>query len=208
MPQPVGQSSAAPLHQNACPHRMESLPASNVTPAHIRRNPSRAPQRARNEMMLLDILFTLFLTHVGSLTTLKSNQRRFAPTPAHIAGIKCPHHRNKHCRIGFDVLLCIGCKTPIHADDNQAGLVCGPERCCPSCEQSHLNSCFPCTNDHGLPVKDNLCLAAEMLMPHPFNEYGGEYCAECGLPEKQPEARHSGRIKVKPDPESEPAIRW
>ncbi len=96
MPQPVGQSSAAPLHRNACPHRMESLPASNVTPAHIRRNPSRAPQRARNEMMLLDILFTLFLTHVGSLTTVKSNQRRFAPTPAHIAGIKCPHHRNKH----------------------------------------------------------------------------------------------------------------
>jgi hypothetical protein len=47
-------------------------------------------------MMLLDILFTLFLTHVGSLTTVKSNQRRFAPTPAHIAGIKCPHHRNKH----------------------------------------------------------------------------------------------------------------
>jgi hypothetical protein len=95
MPQPVGQSSAALLHRNACPHRMESLPASNVTPAHIRRNPSRAPQRARNEMMLLDILFTLFLTHVGSLTTVKSNQRRFAPTPAHIAGIKCPHHRNK-----------------------------------------------------------------------------------------------------------------
>jgi hypothetical protein len=96
MPQPVGQSSAAPLHRNACPHRMESLPASNVTPAHIRPNPSRAPHRARNEMMLLDILFTLFLTHVGSLTTVKSNQRRFAPTPAHIAGIKCPHHRNKH----------------------------------------------------------------------------------------------------------------
>ena len=35
-------------------------------------------------MTLLDILFTLFLTHVGSLTNLKNNQRRFAPTPAHI----------------------------------------------------------------------------------------------------------------------------
>jgi hypothetical protein len=35
------------------------------------------------------------LTHVGSLTTLRNNQRRFAPTPAHITGIKCPHHRNK-----------------------------------------------------------------------------------------------------------------
>jgi len=41
-------------------------------------------RRARNEMMLLDVLFTLFLTHVGNLTTVKSNQRRFAPTPAHI----------------------------------------------------------------------------------------------------------------------------
>jgi hypothetical protein len=78
-----------------CPTSPECLPTSNGIAAHIRRNPSRAPQRARNEMMLLDILFTLFLTHVGSLTTVKSNQRRFAPTPAHIAGIKCPHHRNK-----------------------------------------------------------------------------------------------------------------
>jgi hypothetical protein len=39
-------------------------------------------------MMLLDILSTLFLTHVGNLTTVKSNQRRFAPTPAHITGIR------------------------------------------------------------------------------------------------------------------------
>jgi len=31
---------------------------------------------------------------VGNLTTVKSNQRRFAPTPAHITGIRCPHHRN------------------------------------------------------------------------------------------------------------------
>jgi hypothetical protein len=47
-------------------------------------------------MMLLDVLFTLFLTHVGNLTTVKSNQRRFAPTPARITGITCPHHRNTH----------------------------------------------------------------------------------------------------------------
>ncbi|MDR3578188.1 MAG: hypothetical protein P4L50_30365, partial [Anaerolineaceae bacterium] len=39
-------------------------------------------------------LFTLFLTHVGNLNTVKLNQRRFAPTSAHIAGIKCPHHWN------------------------------------------------------------------------------------------------------------------
>ena len=39
-------------------------------------------------MMLLDILSTFFLTHVGNLTTVKSNQRRFAPTPAHITGIR------------------------------------------------------------------------------------------------------------------------
>jgi hypothetical protein len=32
-------------------------------------------RRARNEMMLLDILLALFLTHVGNLTTVKSNQR-------------------------------------------------------------------------------------------------------------------------------------
>jgi hypothetical protein len=42
------------------------------------------------------MFIALFLTHVGSLTTLRNNQRRFAPTPAHITGIKCPHHRNKH----------------------------------------------------------------------------------------------------------------
>jgi len=51
-------------------------------------------RRARNGMMLLDILITLFLTHVGNLTTVKSNQRRFAPAPARITGITCPHHRN------------------------------------------------------------------------------------------------------------------
>ena len=51
--------------------------------------------------MLMDTEFTLFLTHVGNLSTVKSNQRRFAPTPAHITGITCPHHRNTQTlRIG------------------------------------------------------------------------------------------------------------
>jgi predicted transcriptional regulator of viral defense system len=31
---------------------------------------------------------------VGNLNTVKLNQRRFAPTPAHITGIRCPLHRN------------------------------------------------------------------------------------------------------------------
>jgi hypothetical protein len=38
-------------------------------------------------MMLLEVLLALFLTHVGNLTTVKLNQRRFAPTLAHITGI-------------------------------------------------------------------------------------------------------------------------
>lgn len=46
------------------------------------------PLRRANEMMLLDTSCTLFLTHVGSLTTVKSNQRRFAPTPTHVTGIR------------------------------------------------------------------------------------------------------------------------
>src|ERR1035437_4666803 len=73
-------------------------------PAHMKRNACPHPtectfvqlRRKRNEMMLMDTEFTLFLTHVGNLTTVKSNQRRFAPTPAHITGITCPHHRNTH----------------------------------------------------------------------------------------------------------------
>jgi len=44
--------------------------------------------------MLPDIYLPFFLTHVGNLNTVKLNQRRFAPTSAHIAGIKCPHHWN------------------------------------------------------------------------------------------------------------------
>jgi hypothetical protein len=31
---------------------------------------------------------------VGSLNTVKLNQRRFAPTPAHFTGIRCPLHWN------------------------------------------------------------------------------------------------------------------
>jgi hypothetical protein len=69
------------MKQNAGPHPAESA-AVQI-------------KRTRNEMMLLDISPILFLTHVGNLTTVKNNQRRFAPTPAHITGIKCPHHRNK-----------------------------------------------------------------------------------------------------------------
>lgn len=68
---------------------MERLPTSGGI-----HNP--ATQKSKKRMMLPDILFTLFLTHVGNLTTVKNNQRRFAPTPAHITGIKCPHHRNTH----------------------------------------------------------------------------------------------------------------
>jgi len=41
---------------------------------------------------------------VGSLNTVKLNQRRFAPTPAHITGIRCPLHWNtqlseNYCRL-------------------------------------------------------------------------------------------------------------
>jgi hypothetical protein len=55
-----------------------------------------APRKSRKRNDATGYLFTLFLTHVGNLNTVKLNQRRFAPTPAHIAGIKCPHHWNTH----------------------------------------------------------------------------------------------------------------
>jgi hypothetical protein len=42
--------------------------------------------------MLPDILFTLFLIHVGNLTSVKNSRRRFAPTPAHITGIRSKRH--------------------------------------------------------------------------------------------------------------------
>jgi len=63
-------------------------------PAHIRRKPQTRPRKSRKRNDATGYLFTLFLTHVGNLNTVKLNQRRFAPTPAHIAGIKCPHHWN------------------------------------------------------------------------------------------------------------------
>src|ERR1035438_1543475 len=87
----------------SCPTSPQCLPTSNGIGAHMKQNAGPHPaesaavqiKRTRNEMMLLDISPILFLTHVGNLTTVKNNQRRFAPTPAHITGIKCPHHRNK-----------------------------------------------------------------------------------------------------------------
>ena len=64
----------------------ETRPDNDAIKAAMAQNETVPVQlrRARNKMMLLDILSTLFLTHVGNLTTVKSNQRRFAPTPAHI----------------------------------------------------------------------------------------------------------------------------
>jgi len=44
--------------------------------------------------MLLDVLSALFLTHVVHAANVKTNQRRFAPTLPHIAGITGPLHRN------------------------------------------------------------------------------------------------------------------
>ena len=90
---------ASPEQRQTSP---ECMPTSNGMVAHMKRNACPHPtesilvqlRRARNEMMLLDILFTLFLTHVGNLTTVRINQRRFAPTPAHITGIRCPLRRN------------------------------------------------------------------------------------------------------------------
>jgi hypothetical protein len=68
----------------------ETRPDNDAIKAAMAQNETVPVQlrRARNKMMLLDILSTLFLTHVGNLTTVKSNQRRFAPTPAHITGIR------------------------------------------------------------------------------------------------------------------------
>lgn len=48
--------------------------------------------------MLLDVLSALFLTHVVHAANVKTNQRRFAPTLPHIAGITGPLHRNTHHR--------------------------------------------------------------------------------------------------------------
>src|ERR1017187_6969092 len=63
-------------------------------PAHIRRNPPSCPRKSKKRNDATGYLFTLFLTHVGNLNTVRLNQRRFAPTPARITGIRCPLHRN------------------------------------------------------------------------------------------------------------------
>jgi hypothetical protein len=64
----------AHMKRNAGPHETEST----IVP----------PDKARNEMMLTVIYLPLFLTHVGHVATLRNNQRRFAPTLAHITGIR------------------------------------------------------------------------------------------------------------------------
>ena len=83
--------SAAPHHRNAGPHRRERWPTSNGIQLP-------ATRQDENEMRRLDVLFTLFLTHVGHMSNVKSNQRRFAPTLAHFTGIGGPLHRNTQCR--------------------------------------------------------------------------------------------------------------
>jgi len=57
--------------------------------------------------MLLDVLSALFLTHVVHAANVKTNQRRFAPTLPHIAGITGPLHRNTHDSIP-DIVETIG----------------------------------------------------------------------------------------------------
>jgi len=72
--------NAAHMKRNACPHPTES------TLAQLR--------RARNEMMLMDTEFTLFLTHVGNLTTVKKAPASLRSDACPHPGITCPHHRN------------------------------------------------------------------------------------------------------------------
>ena len=47
-------------------------------------------------MMLMNRSSTLFLTHVGTLTTVKATSVASLRRPAHITGIRCPHHWNTH----------------------------------------------------------------------------------------------------------------
>jgi hypothetical protein len=49
-------------------------------------------------MMLTDIYLPYSMTHVGRVAKVKNNQRRFAPTLAHITVITGPHHRNTQLR--------------------------------------------------------------------------------------------------------------
>ncbi|MHB1674909.1 MAG: hypothetical protein ACYCSP_11755, partial [Acidobacteriaceae bacterium] len=64
------------------------------------------------------VLFTLFLTHVGHMSNVKSNQRRFAPILAHITGISGPLHRNTQMHQTHDSPLGEAIpKTPLGAVD-------------------------------------------------------------------------------------------
>jgi Transposase, Mutator family len=76
----------------------ESWTTSNGIPDRIQRNAPQYFGKTRNEMMLMNIYSTLFLTHVVHLGTVSTNQRCFAPTLAHITGITGPLHRNTHDR--------------------------------------------------------------------------------------------------------------
>ena len=80
-PQPAGQPSTAPHQRNAGPHRMDRWLTSNGI-----QDP--ATRQDGNEMMLLDVLFTLFLTHVGHIANVRKQ-------PASLRSDSGPHHRNQ-----------------------------------------------------------------------------------------------------------------
>ena len=108
-------------------HRREKAAHLTGMPAHMkgksRPHPAESTivqlRTARNEMTLLDILFTLFLTHVGYLITVRNNQRRFAPTHAHIAGI---------CTGVADELIVGHIHLPRSLDDSSPVTGAGPTR--------------------------------------------------------------------------------
>ena len=79
-PQPAGQPSTAPHQRNAGPHRMERWPTSNGI-----QDP--ATRQDGNGMMLLDVLLTLFLTHVGHVANVRKQ-------PASLRSDSGPLHRN------------------------------------------------------------------------------------------------------------------
>jgi hypothetical protein len=88
---PVGQSPAAPLHRIV--DHFKRNPGPHATECKL-----RGAKKTRNEMMLLHLSMTLFLTHVVHLTNVKTSQRRFAPMLPHITGITGPLHRNTHSK--------------------------------------------------------------------------------------------------------------
>jgi hypothetical protein len=116
-----GAVFGCPASPEQLPTSPECLPTSNGTAAHIERNTCPHPaestivqlRKARSEMMLLDISFTLFLIHVGNLTTAKNDQRRFAPTTAHITEIRTVPAQDAHLAressCSFNVLLASNC---------------------------------------------------------------------------------------------------